>query len=150
MRAGHPALQEAWNLDTFCRQRFALGSFYGGSLSGTIDDTLRELGYRRHVAVSLQHFALIPELLRQSDLLAVIPASLVRADDGLVLKICLSRQRVIRNCCSGTTATTPIRHSNGCAGSWRERVILAVMVDNPVYSHPPKASYCVASPDRAP
>ena len=45
MRAGHPALQEAWNLDTFCRQRFALGSFYGGSLSGTIDDTLRELGY---------------------------------------------------------------------------------------------------------
>lgn len=86
MRAGHPALQAAWNLDTFCRQRFALGSFYGGSLSGAIDDTLRELGYHRHVAVSLQHFALIPELLRQSDLLAVIPASLVRADDGLVLK----------------------------------------------------------------
>ena len=86
MRQGHPVLQEVWNLDAFCRQHFALGSFYGGSLSGAIDDVLHELGRRRHVAVSLQHFALIPELLRQSDLLAVVPAHLVRADDRLAVR----------------------------------------------------------------
>lgn len=87
MRIGHPALQLPWDLDRFCSQRFALGSFYGGSFAGVVDDRLKRLGRQRDVAVSVQHFSLIPELLRQTDLVAVVPERLVRDQEGLVTKV---------------------------------------------------------------
>ena len=83
MREGHPVLQQDWTPDTFCGQTFAIGSFFGGSFSGAIDRELAKLGKSRTVALSVQNFALIPELLRQSDLLAVVPSHLVRAGDRL-------------------------------------------------------------------
>ncbi|OAM26406.1 MULTISPECIES: LysR family transcriptional regulator [Eikenella] len=83
LREHHPVLQQEWTLDTFCRQTFALGSFYGGSFSGAIDRELAKLGRSRRVALSVQNFALIPELLRQSDLLAVVPSRLVQPGNRL-------------------------------------------------------------------
>lgn len=83
MREHHPVLQQEWTTDTFCRQTFVLGSFYGGSFSGAIDRELAKLGKSRTVALSVQNFALIPELLRQSELLAVVPSRLVQPTDCL-------------------------------------------------------------------
>ena len=80
-------LDVAGDLDRFCSQRFALGSFYGGSFAGVVDDRLKRLGRQRDVAVSVQHFSLIPELLRQTDLVAVVPERLVRDQEGLVTKV---------------------------------------------------------------
>lgn len=83
MREKHPVLQEEWTVDAFCRQTFALGSFFGGSFSGAIDRDLAKIGKSRTVALSVQNFALIPDLLRQSDLLAVVPSRLVQKGDRL-------------------------------------------------------------------
>ncbi|MBH5329051.1 LysR family transcriptional regulator [Eikenella sp. S3360] len=83
LREGHPVLQQEWTLDTFCRQTFVLGSFYGGSFTGATDRELAKLGKSRRVALSVQNFALIPDLLRQSDLLAVVPSRLVQHGDRL-------------------------------------------------------------------
>ena len=86
MRQGHPLLEEDWDLDVFCRQDFVLGSFFGGSFSGAADYALEAFGRRRNVAVSVQNFALIPPLLRQSDLLAVLPAKLAGHAEGLAVR----------------------------------------------------------------
>lgn len=86
MRCGHPVLNETWDTDAFCRQSFVLGSFYGGSFAGAADETLAQTGLRREVAVSVQSFAQIPEILRQSDLLAVVPSHLVRGQGGLAVR----------------------------------------------------------------
>lgn len=45
-----------------------------------------QTGLRREVAVSVQSFAQIPEILRQSDLLAVVPPHLVRGQGGLAVR----------------------------------------------------------------
>ena len=119
MRQGHPLLEEDWDLDVFCRQDFVLGSFFGGSFSGTADYALEALGRRRNVAVSVQNFALISLLLRQSDLLAVLPAKLAGHAEGLVVRELPFPATA--SCWYGTSAATPIRCRNGCARSWRSR-----------------------------
>lgn len=86
MRRQHPVLAQPWNLDTFCRQRFILGSFYGGGFFGATDKALEQMGLQREVAVSVQSFALIPDILRQSDHIAIVPAHLVQPHDDLVSK----------------------------------------------------------------
>lgn len=83
MRQDHPVLQQDWTTDTFCAQTFALGSFFGGNFAGAIDRELAKLGKSRTVALSVQNFALIPDLLRQSELLAVVPSRLVKNSDRL-------------------------------------------------------------------
>lgn len=86
MRQNHPILQQAWTLENFCQYHFILGSFFGGGFSGATDRVLHSLGYQRKVAVSVQNFALIPELLRQSDYLAVVPEHLIHVEDDLIIK----------------------------------------------------------------
>lgn len=86
MRPDHPVLQQEWNVENFCRYRFILGSFFGGGFYGATDRVLAELGYQREVALSVQNFALIPELLRQSDYLSVVPAHLILPSDQLCVK----------------------------------------------------------------
>ncbi|MGF6147670.1 Symbiotic regulator homolog 1 [Kingella potus] len=86
MRIGHPVLRETWDADTFCRPSYVLGSFFGGVFTGAADETIARMGLRRNVAVSVQSFAQIPAILRQSDLLAVVPSRLVRGEEGLEVR----------------------------------------------------------------
>lgn len=86
MRENHPILEQAWNVANFCQYHFVLGSFYGGGLSGATDKVLEKLGYERKVALSVQSFALIPDVLKQTDYLAVVPEHLILPSDQLVIK----------------------------------------------------------------
>lgn len=86
MRQDHPVLAEDWNIDTFCAQNFVLGSFFGGGFSGAVDEALAQQGRSRRVAVSVQGFAQIPAILRQSRLLAVVPSHLVQHDPTLAIR----------------------------------------------------------------
>lgn len=86
MRQNHPILQQEWNVENFCAYDFVLGSFYGGGFYGATDRALAELGHQRNVALSVQNFALIPDLLRQSDWLAVVPEHLIFPSDDLTVK----------------------------------------------------------------
>ena len=88
MRRGHPAAPEAQSslsLDRFCALDHALVSYAGGSFEGVTDDALARLGRQRRVLVSVKSFLLLPDILRASDLVAVVPRRLVGDVDGLLL-----------------------------------------------------------------
>ncbi|MDO6386644.1 LysR family transcriptional regulator [Uliginosibacterium sp. 31-12] len=86
MRADHPAAQApVLSLDAFCALEHALVSYTGGGFSGVTDVALAQLGRTRRVSLSVQSFLVLPEILRASDLVAVLPRRLVAGLAGLVL-----------------------------------------------------------------
>ena len=86
MRADHPdARRRCLSLTRFCELDHALVSYGGGSFRGVTDEALERLGRQRRVALSVTSFLVLPEILRSSDLIAVVPQRLVTPDSGLVV-----------------------------------------------------------------
>lgn len=86
MRADHPdAAEPEMTLDRFCALDHVLVSSSGGAFKGVTDDALARIGRSRRVTVSVTSFLVVPEILRDSDLMAVVPRRLARSTDGLVL-----------------------------------------------------------------
>lgn len=83
MRADHPAAARPLDLDTFCRLDHALVSYSGGSFSGITDEALARLGHQRRVSLSVKNFLVLPEIIRTSNLVAVVPSRLVLGLPGL-------------------------------------------------------------------
>lgn len=78
LRQDHPAVTGGkLTLDQFCTLEQALVSYHGGGFSGVTDQTLAKLDRSRRVGLSVQSFLILPEILRNSDLLAVVPYRLV-------------------------------------------------------------------------
>ncbi len=75
-RKDHPRGTETLDLDGYCALRHVLVSTSGGSLHGFMDEHLHALGRTRNVVLSVQSFALVPGLLRQSDHVATVPSRL--------------------------------------------------------------------------
>ncbi|SPA53743.1 LysR family transcriptional regulator [Cupriavidus taiwanensis] len=86
MRADHPAAQgRRLTLRKFCELDHALVSYSGNRFRGVTDAALETIGKARRVMLSVQNFLILPELLRASDMVAVLPARLVRGLDGLAV-----------------------------------------------------------------
>lgn len=80
----HPlAQQKMLSLQQFCQTDQLLVSYQGGSFSGVTDQALAEQGLTRNVVLSIQHFSAVTDLLRQTDLLAVVPQKLVENLNGI-------------------------------------------------------------------
>jgi DNA-binding transcriptional LysR family regulator len=77
-RKGHPDVGERLTLDDYCALDHVLVSPSGGAFSAPADDTLAALGRRRHVRLSVPHFLLVREILKRSDMIAVLPERLAR------------------------------------------------------------------------
>ena len=58
-------------------------SYHGGSFSGITDQALQTMGLQRNVSLLVQNFIVLPELLAQSDLLAIVPERLITHSDNL-------------------------------------------------------------------
>lgn len=87
MRSGHPAARSGrLGVKQFCAWDHALVSMAGGSFHGVTDEALAAAGHTRRVAVSVNNFLILHDLLRASDLLAVAPQRLVAGLDGLVTR----------------------------------------------------------------
>jgi len=76
-RKSHPRGTASFELDTYCALEHVLVSTSGGSFFGFMDEHLEALGRRRRVALSVQHFTLVPELLARTDYLATLPYRLI-------------------------------------------------------------------------
>ncbi|UPG90217.1 LysR family transcriptional regulator [Luteibacter aegosomaticola] len=87
LRAGHPAIRgnRRLTLKRFCELDHALVSYSGGSFRGITDETLDRLGMHREVTVSVKSFIVVPDVLRATDMVAVLPSRLVTDVDGLVV-----------------------------------------------------------------
>jgi DNA-binding transcriptional LysR family regulator len=79
MRHDHPlAAQSTLTLDAFCAARHLRVSF-AGRPRGFVDDALQRLGRKRQVMVTVNQFHSAGCVVRQSDLLTVLPRSFVPA-----------------------------------------------------------------------
>lgn len=78
VRNGHARVGERLTLDEYCALDHVLVSPSGGAFSAPADDALAAIGRTRHVRLSVPHFLLVPEILRRSDMIAVLPERLAR------------------------------------------------------------------------
>lgn len=84
MREQHPlARADALTLDAFCAQDHALVSYTGGNFRGVTDEALDALGRSRRVTLSVCSFLVLPEILRVSNLISVVPRRLAMNLPGL-------------------------------------------------------------------
>jgi DNA-binding transcriptional LysR family regulator len=77
-RKKHPAFKRRLTLDRFCELDHMLVSPDGGGFRGVTDTALESRGRKRRVVLSTQHFLFVPEVVAQSDLVALVPARLIR------------------------------------------------------------------------
>lgn len=75
-RKGHPRGVGRLDLDTYCSLRHVLVSPSGGNFHGYMDEQLERIGRRRTVALSVQQFTLVPEILAATDYVCTLPSRL--------------------------------------------------------------------------
>ncbi len=84
LREDHPLTQPgALTPDSFCAADHALVSYTGGSFHGVTDDALAAAGRARRVTLSVCSFLVLPEILRVSNLISVVPRRLAVNLPGL-------------------------------------------------------------------
>lgn len=76
MRADHPAARD-FGLDGWLAHPHVLVSS-GGERRGALDQALEAIGRERRIGITVPSFLLVPELLRTSDLIALLPSLCVR------------------------------------------------------------------------
>lgn len=90
MRQDHPAAKgthtaqaELLTVDQFCALDHAIVSLQGGGFAGATDTALARLGRTRRVMASVPSFVMLLDLVRASDLVALVPERLVSGQAGL-------------------------------------------------------------------
>ena len=73
----HPRIRRSVDLDTFVELEHVIVSPRGGGFSGPTDAVLKARHRSRRVALSVATFLIVPEIVAQSDLVAVVPERLV-------------------------------------------------------------------------
>jgi DNA-binding transcriptional LysR family regulator len=82
-RADHPRLKRRPTLAQFCKLDHVIVSPDGGGFHGVTDETLRESGLSRRVALSVPHFLFLLSAVANTDLVAMAPFRLVRGNRAL-------------------------------------------------------------------
>ena len=83
-RADHPRVSpHGVTLEDFCALDHALVSYSGESFRGVTDEALARVGRSRRVALSLSSFLVLADVLRTTDLIAVVPSRLAATARGL-------------------------------------------------------------------
>jgi len=77
-RANHPRLRRRPTVAEFAQLEHVVVSLEGGRFATPVDDALAALGYKRSVVLSAASFLFVPEIVAQSDLVALVPERLVR------------------------------------------------------------------------
>ena len=82
-RAGHPRLKRRPTLAQFCALEHVIVSPGGGGFRGVTDEALAAAGLTRRVVLSVPHFLFMMSVLASTDLVAMLPARLLRGASGL-------------------------------------------------------------------
>jgi DNA-binding transcriptional LysR family regulator len=76
-RRNHPRLRDGITIDEYVDLEHVVVSLSGGSFVTPVDNVLAELGHIRNVALSAASFLFVPEMVSQSDFVALVPRRLV-------------------------------------------------------------------------
>lgn len=82
MRADHPLAGRPITMDEFLDARHLLVTM-SGDAHGFVDSYLDQKGHSRRIAATVNHFSIVPQLLRESNLIAAVP-ELISQDCGFV------------------------------------------------------------------
>jgi len=82
MRADHPLAGRPITMDEFLSARHLLVTM-SGDAHGFVDSYLDQKGHSRRIASTVNHFSIVPKILRASDLIAAVP-ELISQDCGFV------------------------------------------------------------------
>jgi DNA-binding transcriptional LysR family regulator len=77
-RRDHPRLQTRITVKEFARLEHVIVSLQGGNFVTPVDDALAALGHHRNVVLSAASFLFVPDIVSQSDFVALVPERLVR------------------------------------------------------------------------
>ncbi|WP_118132740.1 LysR family transcriptional regulator [Oceanicella sp. SM1341] len=83
IRTGHLRRADVATLDGFCAFDHAIMSHDGTAFSGSTDAALGQLGRHRRVVASVPNFTILIDLVRQTDMIALVPSRLVTAEPGV-------------------------------------------------------------------
>lgn len=78
-RRDHPRLKAGLTIDEFVQLEHVIVSPSGGSFRTPIDEALAALGHERRVVLSAASFLFVPEIVSNSDLVALVPRRLLRS-----------------------------------------------------------------------
>jgi DNA-binding transcriptional LysR family regulator len=81
-RKDHPRLRKAITAEEFAQLEHVIVSPRGGGFVTPVDSALAALGYSRNVVLSAASFLFVPEIVSQSDFVALVPERLVRDRTG--------------------------------------------------------------------
>ncbi|TKD21934.1 LysR family transcriptional regulator [Rhodobacter capsulatus] len=84
LRADHPQRQAVADLAAFCALDHAIMSHDGTAFSGATDRALDAIGQRRRVVASVPSFTILIDLIRRSDMLALVPRRLIEGEAGII------------------------------------------------------------------
>jgi DNA-binding transcriptional LysR family regulator len=76
MRRNHPLVDQKLTLDSYIQAKHLLVTLTGES-TGMIEPMLQELGLQRRIMLTVNQFAVAPQLIACSDLIAVLPTRIV-------------------------------------------------------------------------
>lgn len=79
----HPYLVDGMTIEDYVQLEHVVVSLNGGNFFTPIDQALETLGYSRRVVLSAASFLLIPEIVAQSNLVALVPQRLVAGSTDL-------------------------------------------------------------------
>ena len=84
-RRHHPlAASSEMTLEQFCKQEHILVSSEG-NFTGVTDEALAKLSLTRRVGMSVNSFQVIPDILRVTDMIAVVPRRMVLTNNDLII-----------------------------------------------------------------
>ncbi|WP_397325006.1 LysR family transcriptional regulator [Pantoea agglomerans] len=84
-RSDHPlAATSEMTLEQFCKQEHILVSTEG-HFTGVTDEALAKLSLTRRVGMSVNSFLVIPDILRLTDMIAVVPHRMILTNNDLVI-----------------------------------------------------------------
>lgn len=86
-RRGHPRLREGIDLDDYAKLEHVIVSLVGGDFVTPVDHALKAMGSQRKVVLSASSFLFIPELVAQTDCVALVPQRLVLGQGDSLLQI---------------------------------------------------------------
>ncbi|MCC6076069.1 LysR family transcriptional regulator [Pseudomonas sp. GCM10022188] len=82
-RHGHPLLERKLSLADFCEApQLAINAAGHEDAPSLIDDALASLELKRNVCLSLNHYSVVTKILRDSDLIAVLPERFATTPDA--------------------------------------------------------------------
>jgi len=87
MRASHPVARRRFTFETFLAQEYVKQSMSPTDMR-FVDNVLAAMGHERRITLNVPHWLVVPHVLKQTDLLIVMPGRLAAAlnDDGLLAR----------------------------------------------------------------